>query len=71
MYPVNNINNLSGCSSLSLSSAWIFLISPNRRSNFLRSVAEVFRGAAPYLVLAFFMLGLITFVPYLSLVLIK
>ena len=35
------------------------------------SVAEVFRGAAPFLVLAFFMLGLITFVPYLSLVLIK
>ena len=35
------------------------------------SVSEVFRGAAPFLVLAFFMLGLITFVPYLSLVLIK
>jgi C4-dicarboxylate transporter DctM subunit len=35
------------------------------------SVAEVFRGAAPFLVLAFFMLGLITFVPSLSLVLVK
>jgi len=35
------------------------------------SVSEVFRGAAPFLVLAFFMLGLITFVPALSLVLIK
>ena len=35
------------------------------------SVSEVFRGAAPFLVLAFFMLGLITFVPYLSLALIK
>ena len=35
------------------------------------SVSEVFRGTAPFLVLAFFMLGLITFVPYLSLVLIK
>jgi C4-dicarboxylate transporter DctM subunit len=35
------------------------------------SVSEVFRGAAPFLVLAFLMLGLITFIPYLSLVLIK
>jgi C4-dicarboxylate transporter DctM subunit len=35
------------------------------------SVSEVFRGAAPFLVLAFFMLGLITFVPFLSLMLIK
>jgi len=35
------------------------------------SVSEVFRGAAPFLVLAFFMLGLITFVPFLSLVLIE
>ncbi len=71
MYPVNNVNDLSGCSSLSLSSAGLCLISPNRRSIFLRSVAGVFRGAAPFLVLAFFMLGLITFVPALSLVLVK
>lgn len=35
------------------------------------SVSEVFWGAAPFLVLAFLMLGLITFIPYLSLVLIK
>ena len=35
------------------------------------SVSEVFRGAAPFLLLAFLMLGLITFIPYLSLVLIK
>lgn len=35
------------------------------------SVSEVFRGAAPFLVLALFMLGLITFVPALSLVLIR
>ena len=35
------------------------------------SVSEVFRGAAQFLVFAFLMLGLITFIPYLSLVLIK
>lgn len=35
------------------------------------SVAEVFRGTAPFLVLAFIMLGLITFIPDLSLALIE
>ena len=35
------------------------------------SVSEVFRGTAPFLVIAFIMLGLITFVPFLSLMLVK
>jgi len=34
------------------------------------SVGEVFRGTAPFLVLAFFMLALITYVPEISLVLV-
>tara|TARA_R110000868_G_scaffold101403_3_gene279281 strand:- start:3587 stop:4864 length:1278 start_codon:yes stop_codon:yes gene_type:complete len=35
------------------------------------TVSEVFRGTAPFLVLAFFMLGLITYVPEISLVLVN
>ena len=35
------------------------------------SVSEVFKGTAPFLVLAFIMLGLITYVPALSLVLVR
>ena len=34
------------------------------------TVSEVFRGTVPFLVLAFFMLGLITYVPEISLVLV-
>ena len=34
------------------------------------TVSEVFKGTAPFLVIAFFMLGLITFVPEISLALV-